>query len=274
MRVPLFTGRFEGLTGDPADAGHAITASLQLFDFMGDWAAYDPLETTDTGNQRTNLRVQAALDRYGWPADERDIQVGDHRVTGSTLSDTTLEECQRAADAEGGAFFCLKDGLAVFKSKDWLTTDTRSTVIQGYVGYTEVPAVYPTPIYGPAETVLTGTPELNVADPTIGPHLRIVSRWAGDRHPGLQESCFYRSEHDRFSMVPVRSSPQYCYPGDCRHRMTDRPTGPTSGYHRRNGLHGLIFSGFVLCPIRDICASPIRRASHPPRLLFRFHSRY
>ena len=139
VRVALFTGRFEGLIGDPADAGHAITAPLQLFDFMGDWAAYDPLETTDTGSQRTDLRVQAALDRYGWPLDERDIQVGDHNVTGSTLSDTTLEECQQAADAEGGAFYCSKDGFAVFKTKDWLTTDTRSTVIQGYVGYTEVP---------------------------------------------------------------------------------------------------------------------------------------
>ena len=139
VRVPLFTGRFEGLTGDPADAGHAITATMQLFDFMGDWAAYDPLETTDTGNQRTDVRVQAALDRYGWPADERDIQTGDHNVTGSTLSDTTLEECQQAADAEGGAFYCSKDGFATFKNKDWLTTDTRSTVVQGYVGYTEVP---------------------------------------------------------------------------------------------------------------------------------------
>ena len=115
MRVPLFTGRFEGLIGDPADAGHAITATMQLFDFMGDWAAYNPLETTDTGNQRTDVRVEAALDRYGWPADERDIQVGDHNVTGSTLSDTTLEECQQAADAEGGAFYCSKDGLAMFK---------------------------------------------------------------------------------------------------------------------------------------------------------------
>ena len=69
----------------------------------------------------------------------RDIQTGDHNVTGSTLSDTTLEECQQAADAEGGVFFCSKDGLAIFKNKDWLTTDTRSTVVQGYVGYTEVP---------------------------------------------------------------------------------------------------------------------------------------
>ena len=117
VKVPLFTGRFEGLEGHPDDAGYAITATLSLHDYAGDWAAFDPLETTDTGNQRTDLRVHAALDRYGWPTDERDIQVGDHNVTGSTLSDTTLEECQRAADAEGGAFYCSKDGLATVQEQ-------------------------------------------------------------------------------------------------------------------------------------------------------------
>ena len=139
-RVPLFTGRLDAHYGEPADAGYAITSTLQLVDFMGDWGAYDPLETTATGAQRTDLRVGAALDRYGWPADERDIQTGFHNVQTSTLSETTLEECQIAADAEGGIFYCSKDGLAVFKNRDWLTTDTRSTVIQGYIGYDEVPA--------------------------------------------------------------------------------------------------------------------------------------
>ena len=56
-----------------------------------------------------------------------------------TLSETTLEECQIAADAEGGIFYCSKDGLATFRNRDWLTTDTRSTVVQGYIGYDEVP---------------------------------------------------------------------------------------------------------------------------------------
>ena len=126
--------------GDPADGGFDITSTLSVVDYMGDWNAYDPLETTPTGAQRTDLRVQAALDRYGWPAGDRDIQTGVHNVQTSTLSETTLEECQTAADAEGGIFYCCKDGLATFRARDWLTTDTRSTVVQGYVGYDEIPA--------------------------------------------------------------------------------------------------------------------------------------
>lgn len=140
LRVSLFTGRLDAAYGDAADAGHAITSTFQIYDFMADWNAYDPFETTPTGNQRTDLRVHAALDRYDWPADERDIQVGAHNVQSSTLSETTLEECQVAADAEGGVFYCSKDGLATFKNRDWLTTDARSTTIQGYIGYEEVPA--------------------------------------------------------------------------------------------------------------------------------------
>ena len=88
LRVPLFTGRLDAVYGDPADAGHAITSNLQAVDFMGDWNAYDPLETTATGAQRTDVRIGAALDRYGWPADERDLQTGFHNVqTSHTLGD-------------------------------------------------------------------------------------------------------------------------------------------------------------------------------------------
>jgi hypothetical protein len=139
IRVPLFTGRFDALAGNPDDAGHAITATLQIVDFMGDWASYNPFETTETGAQSTDERVHAALDRYGWPTDERDVQSGFHNITSSTLSGTTLEECQQAADAEGGIFFASKEGLATFKNRDWLSTDPRSVDVQGYVGYGEVP---------------------------------------------------------------------------------------------------------------------------------------
>ena len=131
VRVPLFTGRLDAVYGNAAEAGYDLTSVLEVVDFMGDWNGYDPLETTATGAQRTDLRVHAALNRYGWPADERDIQTGFHNVQTSTLSETTLEECQTAADAEGGVFYCSKDGLAVFKNRDWLTTDTRSTTVQG-----------------------------------------------------------------------------------------------------------------------------------------------
>lgn len=139
-KVALFTGRLDGQNGEGGAGGYELLQTLHVVDFMGDWANYDPLETTPTGNQRTDQRVTSALDRYGWPAAARNIQTGAHNIQTSTLSETTLEECQRAADAEGGVFFASKDGFATFKMRDWLITDTRSTVIQGYVGYTDVPA--------------------------------------------------------------------------------------------------------------------------------------
>ena len=106
VRVPLFTGRLAAVYGNASEAGYDLTSTLEIVDYMGDWNAYDPLEMAATGAQRTDLRVHAALDRYGWPTDDRDIQTGFHNVQTSTLSETTLEECQIAADAEGGVFYC------------------------------------------------------------------------------------------------------------------------------------------------------------------------
>lgn len=135
--VPQFTGRLDSSNAGFAVAGYDITALLVCYDFMGTWARFNPLATTPTGAQLTSDRVESALDRMEWVG--RDIQTGVHNVQTSDLAQTTLEECQRAADAEGGAFFASPDGLAVFKSRDWLTTDTRSVDIQGYIGYDEVP---------------------------------------------------------------------------------------------------------------------------------------
>lgn len=135
--APLFTGRVDSSNTGFAFAGYDITVQITALDFMGTWARYNPLAGAATGDQLTSERVESALDRLEWVG--RDIQTGVHNVQSSDLAATTLEECQTAADAEGGAFFASPDGLAVFKSRDWLTTDTRSTVIQGYIGYDQVP---------------------------------------------------------------------------------------------------------------------------------------
>ena len=114
--------------------------TCKLVDFMGDWAAYNPFETTATGSQ-TNRCAGRMLPSTGTDGRQTNgtSRSGSTMCRLSTLSETTLEECQTAADAEGGVFYCSKDGLATFKNRDWLTTDTRSTVIQGYIGYDEVP---------------------------------------------------------------------------------------------------------------------------------------
>lgn len=139
VKVPLWTGRLDASYDTYVDFQYGVTTVLQCVDYMGTWASYDPTPTTATGAQTTHARVGAALDRIDWPVALRDIQTGDHNMQTSTLDNTTLEECELAAEAEGGAFFAGPDGTATFKSKDWLNTDTRSTVIQGYIGYDDVP---------------------------------------------------------------------------------------------------------------------------------------
>lgn len=140
VKVPLFTGRLDASNNELADGGHDSTAVLSCLDYMASFAAHNPPEGPATGTQRTDERVHAALDRMEWPEDLRDVQTGVHHVRSSTLADSTLEECQRAADAEGGAFFASPDGKATFKARNWLTDDPRSKDVQGYIGYDEVPA--------------------------------------------------------------------------------------------------------------------------------------
>jgi hypothetical protein len=140
-KVPQFSGILDDSRDSFAGEGFDIDAVLSCVDNMGLWAGYDPPALdTPTGVQTTHDRVEAALDRMGWPAGDRDIQTGAHTMMTSHLAQTILEECAEAADAEGGAFFAAKTGEAVFKARDWLITDTRSIVPQGFIGYEEVEA--------------------------------------------------------------------------------------------------------------------------------------
>lgn len=139
VKVPLQTGRLDAIYDHVENGGYDVTATLQFTDFMGVWARSNPLAGTATGVQTTDERVNAALDKMGWPALERDIDAGSHSMATSDLAQTTLEEVQRAADAEGSIMFASPDGLATFKNKDWLIAASRSINIQGYVGYDPAP---------------------------------------------------------------------------------------------------------------------------------------
>jgi len=136
----LFTGQIDAINDVYDDAGHAITTAIVASDFISVWQANNPLMLeTPTGVQTTSERIHAALDRMDWPVDQRIIQLGEHNMQTSFLAQSTWEECARAAEAEGGAFYSDRNGSAVFKNRDWLTTDERSVAIQGYLGYDEVP---------------------------------------------------------------------------------------------------------------------------------------
>lgn len=140
-KVPLFYGEIDASFDVFGDAAFSLEVVLPCTDFMGAWSGHNPPALgTPTGVQTTDDRVTAALDRMAWPAGLRDIQVGEHTMQSSHLAQSTLEECQTAADSEGGAFYCSKDGKATFKARDWLIVDTRSVVVQGCLGYDEAPS--------------------------------------------------------------------------------------------------------------------------------------
>ena len=139
-KFALFTGQIDSTNDAYDDAGHAITTAILCSDFIAVLQANNPaMLETPTGVQTTHARVNAALDRMDWPVDKRIVQTGLHTMQTSFLAQTTWEECARAADAEGGAFYADREGNAVFKARDWLTTDTRSVEVQAYLGYDEVP---------------------------------------------------------------------------------------------------------------------------------------
>ena len=139
-RVPLFTGIIDSTTDDYAYGAWDNTTRVLCFDNGAVWSGFNPpMLSTPTGVETSDARVTSALDRLNWPVGDRDIQTGEHSLQSSDLAQSTWEECQTAADAEGGAFFAGKDGKAVFKARDWLITDTRSINVQGWLGYDEIP---------------------------------------------------------------------------------------------------------------------------------------
>lgn len=134
-KVPLFTGVIDTPNVVFTEAGYDVIAIVHALDYMASWSANNPPATVATGTQLTSERVEAALDYAEWPVEDRLISAGKHTMETSELAQTTLEEVQRAADSEGGAFYCDAAGRAVFRHRDWLAEDTRSVVVQGYLGY-------------------------------------------------------------------------------------------------------------------------------------------
>src|SRR5690606_11520697 len=118
----LFTGRVQSSNDFYNAATGAVVTQVTLIDALGDLHQYNPpaLATALPAGMSTSERVHAALNRYGFPPARRRVQGGVHSMAPSGLAQSTLEECQRAADAEGGAFFADPDGNVVFTQRDWL----------------------------------------------------------------------------------------------------------------------------------------------------------
>ena len=85
-------------------------------------------------NEATGARIHRILDSAEWPDEDRIISTGDATMTGTDLSGPALEELQNAADSEIGELFMDGGGNVVFRNRDALLTDARSTTPQAVFG--------------------------------------------------------------------------------------------------------------------------------------------
>lgn len=136
--VPVFTGYINTLDPSYGPGGENPVMRFNLQGFAGSLQQFNPpdLTTPITAGQPTDERVLQVLTAFEWNTTEWPpvLQSGVHTMAESSLSATGLEECQRAADAEGGVYFHDATGAPQFKAFEWLLNDTRSTVVQAVLG--------------------------------------------------------------------------------------------------------------------------------------------
>ena len=85
-------------------------------------------------NEDTGTRVSRILDAAGWPASQRNITPGDSILQSTSFGDIALSLIQTATDTEAGEFYLDGSGNAVFRHRQAILTDTRSTVVQVVLG--------------------------------------------------------------------------------------------------------------------------------------------
>ncbi|WP_068925043.1 hypothetical protein [Planobispora rosea] len=82
----------------------------------------------------SGARVNRILDSLGWSASDRVISTGNSTVQGTTLEGDSLAELQTVADTEIGELYVRGDGKVVFRNRQALVSETRSTTVQATFG--------------------------------------------------------------------------------------------------------------------------------------------
>ena len=79
-------------------------------------------------------RVNRILDSAGWSATDRLVSTGNTTLQATTLEGSALAELQLVAETEIGELYFDAAGRVVFRNRNAILTDTRSTVSQGTFG--------------------------------------------------------------------------------------------------------------------------------------------
>lgn len=82
----------------------------------------------------TGQRVHRVLNQVGWPAEERTVDAGDSVLQGTTHDGDSLGELQQAVESELGELFMDGSGKVVFRRRNAILEEERSTVPQWVFG--------------------------------------------------------------------------------------------------------------------------------------------
>jgi len=133
--IPVFTGFADRIDERYRGAGFDVTTVINASD-TGTLMAVDnpPALETPTPIETTTQRITRILDAFGWPY--RELDTSSVRMRASTLGQSRFEEAQRAADAEGGAFYFDGEGTAIFRNREWSQFELKepSDIIGGPLG--------------------------------------------------------------------------------------------------------------------------------------------
>jgi len=83
----------------------------------------------------SDVRMQRILDNAGAGLQTLIVLgVAQHTMAATDLATPALSEAQLTSETEGGDFWFNTEGIATFGTRDWLDTETRSTVVQAFFG--------------------------------------------------------------------------------------------------------------------------------------------
>lgn len=96
-------------------------------------AGYDPPATAGAV-ESTGARIARILDLAGWPAADRDLDVGDTTVQAASIAASAWTEILLTADTEIGEVYFDGAGRLVFRARSALWTEARSITSQATFG--------------------------------------------------------------------------------------------------------------------------------------------
>lgn len=124
---PMWTGRIDSIRETFATGGSDIVAQFQCTDLQTWLNRFrEPALPEDVGvGERTDQRVYRILDLADYPVAGLNpltdyLDIGVNTMQGTKLIRNYGEEAQRAADAEGGAFYWNRDGTPRFRAQNWI----------------------------------------------------------------------------------------------------------------------------------------------------------